>query len=398
MDSFRSFLGVRVPLFLLLATRCGGTAAPAGGPPGLDAGSDATSGSTGDAAVASTGDAGAGEAGGEDAASDAPSSGGEGGTATPIVAPADAWTWVDFPESKCASGSPTGIGVNPHAGATTLVIYLEGGGSCTDAESCWGPNPGANNLSGYDAATFSAATQLKYPLLVRSVSGNPLATANFAYVPYCTGDMHGGAKLAQLAGEAGTIPTYFWGARDLDLFVARLVPTFPGMTRVYLFGTSAGGFGTVLDFDRVSRAFGVRTDIIDDSGPPITAKGASDNLTIFDTWGYVAPAGCSGCSSLPAVYSFDRAAQPSSRYAFLSFAQDDVIAPRFGYTVAEYPAVVDAFSSSIANDPNAATYIVTNETDHVVESQSALLPQYLPWITQMVNDDPAWKDGTYANP
>jgi hypothetical protein len=356
----------------MVAPACGGSSSAPAGAPVVDAGAAETEAAPDDAA---------GEAG-----------------AAPIVAPADQWTWVDFPDSRCASGTPTGIGVNPHAGATDLVIYLEGGGACTDAASCWGPAPAANSLAGYDATTFASAQQLKYPLLDRMFTGNPIAAMNMVYVPYCTGDMHGGSVEVNLTEDGGTIPTYFWGAIDMDQFLARLVPTFAGVTRVWLYGTSAGGFGTMLEFDRVAHAFGVRVDIIDDSGPPITAKGATDNLSLFDVWGYVAPTGCAGCNSLRDVYAFDRAEQPGSRYAFLSFAEDTVIAPRFDYTVAEYPAIIDAFSSSIANDPNAATFIVTNEASHVVESDPTLAPQYLPWITQMVTDDAAWKDETYAAP
>ncbi len=30
----------------------------------------------------------------------------------PLMAPAKMWTWIDFPDSVCDDGSPTGIGVN----------------------------------------------------------------------------------------------------------------------------------------------------------------------------------------------------------------------------------------------------------------------------------------------
>ncbi len=36
----------------------------------------------------------------------------------PITATAETWSWVDFPDSKCASGAPTGMAVNSHGGAT----------------------------------------------------------------------------------------------------------------------------------------------------------------------------------------------------------------------------------------------------------------------------------------
>lgn len=325
----------------------------------------------------------------------------DGGDTTPIVAPNDTWTWVDFPTSKCASGTPTGLALNPHAGATELVIYLEGGGACFDAESCWGAAPAANNLTGYDATTFAASKQLDYALLQRQLAGNPLAAMNLVFIPYCTGDMHAGTTETTFSVDGLATPTYFWGATDLELFLARLRPTFAGATRVYLYGTSAGGFGALLDFDRVARAFAVRVDVIDDSGPPILAQRNGATLSSFaplSVWRFAAPAGCSPCGSMPDVYAYDRAAQPDSQIALLSFAQDIVIAPDFGYTLDQYPAVISSFTASIAGDPRAATFVVTNEQAHVVESDGMLAPQFLPWLALMVGQDPSWESATYAHP
>jgi hypothetical protein len=319
---------------------------------------------------------------------------GDGSVANPITAPDDTWTWIDFPDSKCASGTPTGIAVNPHAGATSLMFYFEGGGSCSSADTCWGPTPGANNVTGYDATTFASAAQKNYPILNRADATNPFLAMNMVYVPYCTGDLHSGTKEEDLADDAGvTKPTYFWGAADLDIFLARLVPTFTQTKRIWMTGTSAGGFGTFLDFDHVTRAFGVRVDILDDSGPPILPAHATDDSRAFSIWGFVPPTGCaSPCNSLPDVFAFDRSSQPNSQYGFLSFAQDTTISVDFGYTPATFPPVLDAFQTSIASDPNAKTFIVSPHQAHVVETVGALETQYMPWITQMVNADPAWKD------
>ncbi|MFT3698995.1 MAG: pectin acetylesterase-family hydrolase [Kofleriaceae bacterium] len=312
-------------------------------------------------------------------------------TAQPISAPADTWTWVDFADSKCASGTATGIGINPHAGATDVVIYFEGGGACTDADSCWGATPKANNLAGYDATTFEAAQQRKYPLLNRALAGNPFKDKNLVYIPYCTGDMHGGATDVDL----GTMHTYFWGAKDLDLFLARLAPTFPTAQHIWSYGTSAGGFGSFLAYSHVTAAFpAARVDIVDDSGPAIVANGATDNHGILTTWGFVAPSGCSPCTKLFDVLETDRAAQPASKYAFLSFAQDTVIAPDFLYSLAAYPGVMSSYSQGLSADTHAATYIFSNEQGHVVESDLANATKYLPWITLMVTDDPSWADAT----
>jgi pectinacetylesterase len=318
-----------------------------------------------------------------------------------IVAPNGTWTWVDFPDSKCASGTPTGMAINPYAGSTDLVIYLEGGGACYDASSCWGASPAATNLIGYDATTFAGSTQLKYAPLSRTNTGNPLREMNMVFIPYCTGDMHAGTTQKSFEVGGASKPTYFWGGNDMDAFLTRLVPTFAGTKRVWLFGTSAGGFGTLLNFDRVVRAFGVPVSIIDDSGPAILAERDGGTLSAFAPlaiWDVASPTGCSPCDSFPDIYAYDRMLQPDSRFALLSFAQDTVIAPDFGYTLAQYPSVIQAFTTGIAGDANAATFVVTNEQSHVVESDSSLEPESLPWLTEMVNGDPGWKSTTYAKP
>ena len=314
-----------------------------------------------------------------------------------IQAPDDTWTWVDVPGSKCASGSETGFAVNPHAGATELLVYMEGGGECYDAATCWGPSPAAKNLTGYDETTFTSQNQqLAYPALVRSSANSPFATMSMAYIPYCTGDMHAGTKEVDLTVDGGAMPTYFVGGNDLDLFLARLVPTFPGIERVVLLGTSAGGFGTYLTFDKVVRAFGVRVDILDDSGPPLVHKGGTDNEVLLSTWGYVTPAGCSPCTSFLDVMKSARAEQPQSRLGFLSFSVDTTIGPDFGYTAAEYPMLIESlFPTSFGSDPNVQTYIVTSQSGHVVESAVSLAPHYFPWMTAMLNDTPSWTSTTY---
>jgi hypothetical protein len=320
----------------------------------------------------------------------------------PIVAPDDQWTWVDFPESKCAAGTPTGLAVNPHAGATELLVYFEGGGECYDATTCWGSSPSAKNLTGYDATTFSGAPQRGYAILDRVAAGNPFAAMNMVYVPYCTGDLHSGTKLTAFTfSDGGSQPTYFYGATDLGFFLARLVPTFSGTTHVWAAGTSAGGFATYLDFDQLYQAFGVRVDILDDSGPPLVTSGGTSNQGLFTAWDYQPPASCaSPCNSFSDVLTYDLGVQqtwsPPGRFGFLTLAEDTVISADFGYTLAQYPGLMDAFSASLPAAPAAATFIVTNLEGHVVESEPGLATDYFPWMTQMATDAPTWPDVVFA--
>jgi hypothetical protein len=223
---------------------------------------------------------------------------------------------------------------------------------------------------------------------------------SMVYVPYCTGDLHSGYSLANLTlPDGGVQPTYFYGARDMQIFLERLVPTFAQATRVWLLGTSAGGFGTFLNFDRVASAFAVGVDIVDDSGPPLLVNGKTDNSGLFSAWGCPLPTGCMDCTSLSDVLEYDLRIQqgfsPPGELGFLSFDEDTVISRDFGYSLAEYPAILQSFSMGLPASPAAATFLVSNYPSHVVESDPALAVQYLPWMSQMVNRDAAWADATY---
>ena len=114
-------------------------------------------------------------------------------------------------------------------------------------------------------------------------------------------------------------------------------------------------------------------------------------------WKMEMPADCPTCSGLRDLYDAARRKQPASRYAHLTYDRDGTIATAFGYTVAQYPQVIDTFVSSIAADPNAKMMLVqlpAGATSHVVQSAPRNAVDYLPWMTRMLADDPAWTSTT----
>ncbi len=182
----------------------------------------------------------------------------------------ETWTWVPIPGAICRDGSATGIGVNLNPASDKLMIFLEGGGACYDIVTC------ADNPSTFGATEFAANFGAGGPegsagIFNRNDPSNPAAEWSMVYIPYCTGDVHGGNN------DAGTIPglgpEQFMGYVNVGLDLAHVLPTFPNVTEVLLTGVSAGGFGALVNYDRVQAAFGnVPVELLDDSGPPMSNK------------------------------------------------------------------------------------------------------------------------------
>ena len=177
-----------------------------------------------------------------------------------------AWTWVDFPEAKCRDGSGAGIGVR-YGTAPGLVIYFEGGGACFNALTC-GANPASYNAGQFAGWSGGAGNE---GIFATDNGDNPVADWSYVYVPYCTGDVHAGAR------PDGTLPDdpapqQFVGYLNVGHFLQRVVPTFLGnVDHVLVTGVSAGGFGAAFNYDRIADAFpGEKVTLLDDSGPPMS--------------------------------------------------------------------------------------------------------------------------------
>lgn len=309
----------------------------------------------------------------------------------PIVAPERTWTWVDVVGTKCADGSPTGIGVNLTKASDDVLVFLEGGGACWNGASCWGPAPTAFNVvTGYGKTQFDTDPQIPaIYLLDRGNSDNPFKDKNIVYVPYCTGDSYSGDNVKILSYLGIDHETHFAGHRNIALYLSRLLGTFPKAKRVWLAGDSAGGFGASFNFGTVQEAFaGARVDVIDDSGQPINPDPAK--WTQWRTvWNMQLPADCTACTTGPAAFvDYYRAKYPKSRFGLISFDYDVVIAPFMSLTLAQFhselTSMLDHFDTSFTN----GRYFVLPGASHV----GLVTPtrELEDWIKAMVTDAPAW--------
>ncbi|APR77171.1 Hypothetical protein A7982_02518 [Minicystis rosea] len=331
-------------------------------------------------------------------------SGGGGGAAPalPIEAPKERWTWVPFADAFCANGESTGLAVNLTDRSKRVVFYLEGGGACWDESTCYTLKASSHIESGYGQAEFDADFDPEAPkvetakIFDRSDAANPFKDMSFVYVPYCTGDLHGGDSVATY----GDHTTRHAGGANVVAYLRRIVPTFPDAERVFFIGASAGAYGVTFNAWRVQKAFGdVRVDVIDDSGPPLDPPYFAKTLS--DTWrkqwnlNASLPPDCAACKeTFGALYDYYGKTFTTQRRALLSYTTDWILPIYFGFEEAQFPTIIDEIAEKRVDPYPAAHYFFADGKGHVLLTADTLPSTngiaLQTWLGQMVNDDPAW--------
>jgi hypothetical protein len=320
----------------------------------------------------------------------------------PMTAQDRTWTWVNFPESKCRDGSSTGIGVNLVSGSRKVMIYLEGGGACYNQLTC------TFNPASWPEDTYLFNSQ---GIFDRNNDENPLKDWNFFYIPFCTGDVHGGNNAADPG--IGTVQEYR-GYKNVELFLQRIVPTIKDVEHVLLTGVSAGGFGAALTADLVARSYppDVAFTLIDDSGPPMSSDYLPTCLQKAwrELWGFDSTflKDCGAACPNPNDFAVDWAIYLADKYhnataGIISSTQDAVISTFFGFgaddcTTAipnmpaeDFTAGLMDLRSRIESHKNFSTYYIesTNHTwlgtDSTFYDTTVGGVRLVDWVTTLVN-------------
>jgi hypothetical protein len=317
------------------------------------------------------------------------------------------WKWVDFPGALCRDGSSTGLWLR--RGTTDkLVIFFDGGGACFNPLTC------ANNLASYDHSEHGPPSSSG--IFTEDSAVNPVGDWHIIFVPYCTGDVHAGDRPDQVVdGVDGT--QQFVGYRNGAEFLERIVPTWPHLSHVLVTGSSAGGFGAGVQYDRIVRAFPkAKVTLLDDSGPPLPPGVLAPCLQQrwADLWGFedVMPKGCPDC--LPAqgggmanLARYLAEAHPDQRLGLISSTADATIRFFFGYGADEctpefidIPAIafeaglVDLREQYLQSTPGVwGTFLIDGSTDHVwLAGKSNLLIQVdgvslVEWLDRLLDGE-----------
>ncbi|HET9552530.1 MAG TPA: pectin acetylesterase-family hydrolase, partial [Anaeromyxobacteraceae bacterium] len=212
--------------------------------------------------------------------------------------PAGQWTWIDFPDTSCGDGTSTGLGINRGTGQD-LLVFFDGGGACWSYETC---AVGTATHKAYGSADFAADVTAYLPgsILDRTQLPPTLAGATVVFVPYCTGDVHGGDTIKTYTAPLASETWHHVGHENLKAFLKRLGATWPSPRKVVVAGSSAGGFGALSNYEAFRWYWpAAQGYLVDDSGPPLVGDDipAAERDAWYNAWnlGVALDAFCVGC-------------------------------------------------------------------------------------------------------
>ena len=312
----------------------------------------------------------------------------------------DDWTWVDVPESACGNGAPTGFGINVSDRSSDLFLYLQGGGACWNTQTCFQLKTATHIETGYGKAEFENEP-LTGPFAVdRAAPTNPLRDMSWAFVPYCTGDVHSGDAVATY----GARQVHHKGGKNMEAFLEDLSAMLPNTTRVFLSGSSAGGFGAQINYERVLQAFpSAEVHVLADSAQMINPSGTL-LATWMTTWNSAPPTGCPDCledfTKLPA-YLADT--YPDRRFGLLAFDRDQTLSFFFSLSQDAFATETLSLLSSVYDGRSNAKYFLKSGAQHTMlgaldTTTSSVGVTLNDFVTDWVNGDEGWESVSEVTP
>ncbi len=300
--------------------------------------------------------------------------------------PDPSWEIYEYDTSvcKCITGAPFHIGVKRKTATDNVVILLSGGGAC------WPGQEGCYTTTSYETGHDDSA-------------GDVLNGWSVIHVPYCDGSIHMGDNDADYNGD-GVADHFHQGLRTTSAAISIMLELFPDPPKIYITGSSAGGYGTLITYMLVRRFFPDSVIyIFNDSGPGlINPDNMMSELTEF-AWNYnqFFPVSCPLClDQMMYFYDWILEKDPAVKIALFSSYYDSIIGSYFlemenqdykdlllsvsGYIRLRHPGsfkrfLINGESHTLTNTPGGVSYTVRGTSIKA-------------WLDQMITGDESWGD------
>jgi len=250
----------------------------------------------------------------------------------------------------------------------------------------------------YDGSAFEADLPFleSLPLVNRTGSAAvnaPMIGADYAFIPYCTGDLGAGDNVASLGSGSAARTVHFTGASNVATFAAVLHASFAGVTRVWLVGTDAGGYGATFALPAFVAAWpGAEVHVLQDSALFLTPM--ANYATMQAAWQPAFPAGCTACStSLPAVIDTLTASFPASRIGLMTWSEDPTAKALLGYSGSIAPDVTTLLADQYGK-PETAGFELAGSNHTMLFDEQTLVGSggvvLTTWVDEWATGSAAW--------
>lgn len=301
-------------------------------------------------------------------------------------------------------------------GSDDLFLYLTGGGACWK-DFCFALSGSFIGIVPVNITNFED-------------SNNPVRDMNVVQIPSCDGSLFSGDSDNDDNGD-GVIDRPQHGIRNLTASLDIAKQYFPNPRRVFLAGSSAGGFGTILATPLVRIYYpDVPLYVFSDSGPGIVKthdpQFLIDLLNDFNIMRFI-PKSCKDCIAnghLTRLIGYGLEHDPNLKLGLHSSYEDKVYAKLFlGIGAQEFgEQLVQETSYLSARYPDRFKMFLTEGEKHTTLIGDAVIPANMvessstdsdtgielagmyttvlngvtiaDWIRMMLADDPGWVNET----
>jgi Pectinacetylesterase len=282
---------------------------------------------------------------------------------------------------QCLRGTPFTMATRD-SGSEDLVIYLQGGGSCTNAL-----------CRATETATGMIPT---YGVLNAGDPENPVASWNVVYSPYCDGSLHFGDSDIPEMNRA------HHGLRNVSASLDVALSKFPNPRRILLTGASAGGYGTIWITALVRISYPkAKLFVFNDAGIAISNPASPDGFrSVLGEWGATQfiPETCDACRTSPHLtpwMSWNLQHDPSLKLAMFSSYEDSVISGTFLMLdpAVFKQALLEQTAAVVETAPARAKRFLVSGMQHTVGNIHTTAVnglQVATWLKQMLDEDAAW--------
>ncbi len=295
------------------------------------------------------------------------------------------WFWIGNNNMFSRDGTTTGYLASINPSSDKLLVYLQGGGACYNATTCNGNDNHFDEAEGVNLANAGNSNALT--LFSRNNPVNSYTDWSYVFVPYSTGDVHSGSNADADVPNGGPADQHMTGYDNFTVIANALRAYFGanGLSEIMVTGSSAGGYGTYLNFAQMADRFpGAQMTGLIDAGPMLLDDVVFDDC-LANVWDnlfqFAYPADYDTIVTgtydqrVQGIYEYLSKKYPNAHFGLMCDTRDAVIRSFFAFgkngcngtqgtiTGAEFDNALDEVQQHLTTLNNWNVYYV-NSTNH----------------------------------